>query len=106
MATFTWTVLSVDVSTEVLAGHDDIVTVVYWQCAGEQDGYTASLSRNSKIPYDPATYVPYPDLTEPQMLAWVFAADGVQANTEVEIQQMLNAQITPPVVQPPLPWAN
>ena len=106
MATFTWTVLSVDVSTELLAGHDDIVTVVYWQCAGEQDGHTASLSRNSKIPYDPATWVPYADLTEAQMLAWVFAADGVQTNTEAEIQQMLDVQITPPVVQPPLPWAN
>ena len=104
MATFTWTVLSVDVSTEVLAGHDDIVTVVYWQCVGEQDGYTASLSRNSKIPYDPATYVPYPDLTEAQVFSWVFA-DDTQAKTEAEIQQMLNVQITPPVVQPPLPWA-
>lgn len=105
MATFTWTVLAVDVSTEVLAGHNDIVTVVYWQCVGEQDGYTASLSRNSKIPYDPATWVAYADLTEAQMLAWVFAADGVQANTEAEIQQMLNAQITPAVISPTLPWA-
>lgn len=106
MATFTWTVLAVDVSTEVLFGYNDIVTVVYWKCAGEQDGYTATLSRNSRITYDPATYVPYPDLTEAQMLAWIFAADGLQANTEAEIQRMLNAQITPPVIQPALPWAN
>ena len=106
MATFTWTVLSVDVSTEMLAGHDDIVTVVYWQCVGEQDGYSARLERNTVIPYDPATYVPYADLTEAQMLAWVFSADGVQANTETEIQQMLNAQITPPVISPALPWIS
>lgn len=106
MATFTWTVLSVDVSTELLAGHDDIVTVVYWQCVGEQDGYSARLERNSKIPYDAATWVAYADLTEAQMLAWVFAAEDLQTNTEAEIQQMLDVQITPPVVQPALPWAN
>lgn len=106
MVTYTWTVLAVDVATEVLAGHNDVITVVYWQCAGEQDGYTASLRRNSKISYDPATYVPYADLTEGQMLAWVFAEDKLQANTETEIQKMLDDQITPSVVQPPLPWAN
>jgi hypothetical protein len=105
MATFTWTVLAVDVSTEVLAGHNDIVTVVYWQCVGEQDGYTASLSRNSKIPYDPATWVPYADLTETKMFQWVFADGVTQTNTEAEIQQMLDVQITPPVISPALPWA-
>ena len=104
MATFTWTVLSVDVSTELLAGHDNIVTVVYWQCVGEQDGYFALLERNSKIPFEPATWVAYADLTESKMLEWVFA-DGVQASTEAEIQQMLDAQITPLVISPALPWA-
>ena len=105
MATFTWTVLSVDVSTEMLFGHDDIVTVVYWQCVGEQDGYFALLERNSKIPFEPATWVAYADLTESKMLGWVFAADGVQASTEAEIQQMLDAQITPTAISPALPWA-
>ena len=105
MATFTWTVLSVDVSTEVLAGHDDIVTVVYWQCVGEQDGYSARLERNSKISYDPATWVPYANLTETKMFEWVFADGVTQTNTEAEIQQMLDVQITPPVISPALPWA-
>ena len=104
MAIFTWTVLSVDVSTEVLSGHDDIVTVVYWQCVGEQDGYSARLERNNKIPYDPATWVPYADLTEVKMLGWVFADGVTQTNTEAEIQQMLDVQITPPVISPALPW--
>jgi hypothetical protein len=105
MTVFIWVVTSVDVSTEVLAGHDDVVTVVYWKCSGEQDGYTAYLERNSVISYDPATYVPYADLTEAQVLGWVFAAGNTQANTEAEIQQMLDAQITPTVVSPELPWA-
>jgi hypothetical protein len=105
MTVFTWLVLSVDVTTEILGDRDDIVTVVYWRCNGEQDGYTAYLERNRKIPYDPATYVPYADLTENQVLDWVFAAGDTQANTEAEIQQMLDVQIMPPVVSPALPWA-
>ena len=117
MATFTWTVLSVDVSTELLAGHDNIVTVVYWQCVGEQDGYFALLERNSKIPFEPATWVAYADLTESKMLGWVFVqtipntnkdapAITIQTATEAEIQQMLDVQITPTAISPALPWAN
>lgn len=106
MTVFTWLVLSVDVSTEILVGHDDVITVVYWKCSGEQDGYTAYLERNSVIPYDPATYVPYADLTEDQVLGWVLADGDTQANTEAEIQQMLDAQITPTVVSPALPWIS
>ena len=117
MATFTWTVLSVDVSTEMLSGHDDIVTVVYWQCVGEQDGYFARLERNSKITFEPATWVAYADLTESKMLGWVFAqtipntnkdapAITIQTATEAEIQSMIDAQITPPIIKPALPWAN
>jgi hypothetical protein len=104
MTVFTWLVSSLACVPQ-LDGQADVVVTVYWRCSGEQDGYTAYLERNSKIPYDPATYVPYADLTEAQVLDWVFADGDTQANTEAEIQQMLDAQITPPVVSPALPWA-
>lgn len=106
MTVFTWIILSVDVTTEIFGERDDIVTVVYWRCSGEKDGYTACLERNSKIPYDPATYVPYANLTEAQVLDWVLSAGDTQANTEAEIQKMLDVQIMPPTVSPELPWAN
>lgn len=126
-ATFTWTVLNVDVSAALMGGHDDIVTTVYWSCSGEQtsDGvtYTANLSRSTRIPFRPETWVPYADLTEVLVLSWVFdsrivdipSKDGVPAtvvllkdDVESEIQHAIDVQIAAAVPQytsPPLPWA-
>lgn len=110
MATvFTWRVIDLGVENRVIDGHDDLVSVVYWECSGTQEvnenTYAASLSRNTIIPYVAATWVPYADLTESKVLGWVFDKDTVKADTETEIQSMIDAQAVPPIVTPALPWA-
>jgi hypothetical protein len=110
-ATITWRVTELGVENKIVDGHDDMVSIVYWECAGTEDingnTYTASLSRNTVIPYDPTHhYVPFADMTEAEALEWVFEQDSVKANTEAEIQAMLDAQATPPILTPALPWAN
>ena len=109
--TFTWSVLELGVENKTVDGHDDMVSVVYWQCLGEQESngvqYTAKLERNSVIPYhSDHPYVLYTNLTEAEALEWVFEQDKVKTNTEAEIQAMIDAQITPAILTPALPWES
>ena len=109
MATvFNWHVLDMGVENRLIDGHDDIVSIVNWECSGvQEDGattYAATLCRNTVIPYVAETWVPYADLTESKVLGWVFDVDTVKADTETEIQNMLDLQKTPPIITPALPW--
>ena len=110
-ATFTWSVLELGVENRIVDGHDDLVSVVYWQCVGSEDvngtTHVATLCRNTVIPYDPTHhYVLYADLTEAEALHWVHDQGTVQADTEAEIQAMIDAQITPVILTPALPWES
>ena len=115
MATFNWKVLSVDCYPQK-DNLTNVIYIIYWQCVGEQDGYTAALERNTKVNCDPDNFIPFDQLTEAQVLGWVWDAEAykvrnqpavtVKTATELEIQNMLNVQINPPVISPILPWAN
>lgn len=109
-ATITWHVTELGVENRLVDGHDDMVSVVHWQCIGSEDvngtTHVASVCRNTTIPYNSEHhYVAFADLTEEEALEWVFEQDSIKANAEAEVQQMIDAQVTPPIVTPPLPWA-
>jgi hypothetical protein len=109
-ATITWHVTELGVENRTVDGHDDMVSVVYWECIGSQEvngnTYVVTLCRNTNIPYNPAHhYVLYAEITEAEALEWVFEQGTVKADTEAELQLMIDAQITPPIVTPALPWA-
>ena len=109
-ATITWHVTELGVENRTVDGHDDMISVVYWQCIGSEEvngtTHVATLCRNTVIPYDPTHhYVAFADMTEEEALEWVFEQGTVQADTEAEIQAMIDAQVTPPILTPALPWA-
>lgn len=97
----TWTITLMESQPDT-----GIVVSANWLCAGEQDGFTASLSGTSVFPTPNGTYVPYHQLAEESVLNWVWTDGGVdKANTEASVNNALQAQINPPVVAQPLPWA-
>lgn len=111
MTNYTWTILELGVDNKIVSGHDDMVSIVYWTCTATEDiggqTYVAMLSRNTVIPYhSDHPYILYADLTETECLDWVFEQGTVKTDTEAELQQMINAQATPEIITPPLPWAN
>jgi len=88
---------------------DDVTDYVIecgWRCIGSQDGFSASNYGSCGFSVPPSDNVtPYADLTEDQVLGWVWA-DGVDKDaTEASVTGQVQALINPPVVQPPLPWA-
>lgn len=88
----------------------NVVVTAAWRCNGDQtsDGKTYSgtcYGTASLSPADPADFIDIANLTEADVLGWVWSAGIDKAATEASVQQQIDNQITPPIVVPPLPWA-
>lgn len=88
----------------------NVVVTAAWRCNGEQtsDGKTYSgtcYGTASFSPADPADFIDLANLTEADVLGWVWGAGIDKDATEASVQQQIDNQITPPIVFPPLPWA-
>ena len=91
-------------------GQTDVVIVAHWQCNGTQvdngTTYSGSVYATSSFTYTPGElFTPYADLTQAQVLGWIWASGVDKDATEAAVQQQINNQINPPVITPPLPWA-
>ena len=103
-ATITWFVTAMDAYPQA-EGQTDVVFTVHWTCAGVQDAYNASVYSTCGVTYSSgAPYTPYAQLTQEQVLGWIWASGVDKAATEAAVQQQINNQINPPVVTPKLPW--
>lgn len=88
-------------------GQTDVVFTVHWTCAGTDGTYNASVYNTQAVTYTAGSpYTPYADLTQDQVLGWIWASGVDKTATEVAVGQMIKNQINPPVVTPPLPWSN
>ena len=84
-----------------------IVVSANWTCDGAQDGFTSSMFGTSIFPEPESGYIPYANLTQTQVLEWVWTVGGVDKDaTETSINNSLQTQINPPVIQQPLPWQS
>lgn len=104
MATFNWIVTAIDCYPQA-DGETDVVFTVHWTCAGTQDAYQASVYSTCAVPAPTGTFTPYADLTQDQVLGWIWANGVDKDSAEAAVQAQIDAQITPTVVQPALPWA-
>jgi hypothetical protein len=86
-------------------GNADVVFNVHWTCAGVQDTYSASVYNTCQVPYAGGGFTPYEDLTQEEVLGWIWANGVDKTVTEEAVQNMINNLINPPVVTPPLPWS-
>jgi hypothetical protein len=103
-ATITWSVTAMDAYPQA-EGQTNVVFTVHWTCAGVQDTYQASVYSTCGVTYSSGTpYTPYAQLTQEQVLGWVWANGVDKEVTETAVQQQIDNQINPPVVTPKLPW--
>lgn len=108
--TFTWAVQWMKSYPEYM-GDTDVVFSVGWICSGVQDNsgveVTAEIVNLTQVPLTQGgSFTPYDQLTQSQVLGWVWANGVSQSDTEAAVAQMIDNQITPPVVELPLPWAT
>lgn len=83
----------------------DVVFNCHWTCSGTDGTYSSSIYSTCSVPTPTGSFTPYADLTQEQVLGWVWANGVDKDATEAAVQQQIDNQINPPVVTPPLPWA-
>ena len=93
-------------TTPTAANPSEAVLQVGWRCSGTEDNFSGTVYSTCTLPAaDPASFVPYANLTQDQVLGWIWANGVNQAATEAAVAQQIESQKNPPVIQPPLPWA-
>ena len=110
MTTITWIIEWMNASTTEINGHTEVVLTAGWRCNGTESSggkdYTATVYGTCSFP-EPAeggSFTPYADLTENQVLGWVWSNGVDKTSAEENVAAQLANQINPPVITPPLPW--
>jgi hypothetical protein len=103
MTTITWSITAMNCSTT--EQNPDTVIICHWTCAGTDGTYNASIYSTCSVPSPTGSFTPYADLTQSQVLGWVWANGVSKEATEAAVEAQLQAQINPPVVTPALPWS-
>jgi hypothetical protein len=99
----TWSITAMNCSTT--EQNPDTVIVVHYTCAGTDGTYNASIYSTCSVPSPTGSFTPYSELTQEQVLGWVWANGVSKEATEATVEAQLQAQINPPVVTPALPWS-
>lgn len=97
MTTYNWQILNLDRKTA-----DGFIQVAHWQCTGEDEGITSSVYATCSFE-DGAVNIPYADVTQANVLDWIWAngvdKDAVEASIADRIESLKN-----PVQASGLPW--
>jgi hypothetical protein len=101
----TWRVSQLDCLPESPEGVDYVVTA-HWQCSGVDGDYSGQVySTCSFSVVQGQTFTPYEDLTQDQVLGWIWANGVDKDSAEAAVEQQIENQKNPPIVSPPLPWS-
>lgn len=90
----------------------DVVISAGWRCSGVQTEngkeYFGAVFAVASFPQptEGGSFTPYADLTQDQVLGWCWSNGVNKDSSETSVQQQIDDQINPPVIQPPLPWAT
>lgn len=104
--TYTWTIDNMSV---LQTPQPDFVVRVQWTCTGVNGSNTADFSSTQSFDdVQEESFTPYADLTEAQVLQWVWDDMGEtgKSNTEACVNGQIESEINPPATPTtePLPW--
>ena len=90
--TYNWNIVTCE--HEVATGG---ITVAHWECTAEDGDYTASSYGTVGLTPDPSSpdFKPYDEVTEAEVLGWVWASVG-KAQKEANLAAQIQAQQDPP----------
>ena len=105
-----WNITRLDTRVNY-ANTENVVYQVHFSCSTTKEGSEKQVIQHDAFTLDYAnntTYVPYSQLTEPQVLQWVFdilTPEGVIA-VQTSGEQQLEEFINPTTATPSLPWTQ
>ena len=105
MINYQWAISALNCIPQTQEGADYVITA-HWQLTGTDGTYTGQVYSTCSFPVESKPdFTPFNQLTQEQVLGWVWANGVDKDATEAAVQQQIDNQINPPVVTPPLPWA-
>ena len=84
--------------------HTDVVVIAAWRCNDSSGGFSVSNYGTVGFAAPGDTFIAYPDLTEADVLGWVWANGVDKAEVEANVARELDMLVNPPTVAKPLPW--
>jgi len=108
MTTTTWSIDWLQAATQEINGFTEVVLSAGWRCTGVDGEFSASAYGSVTFPQpeEGGSYTPYADLTEEQVLGWVWENGVDKDAAEASVTGQVDALVNPSVVTPPLPWAS
>jgi len=108
--TIAWTIDWMDVSTQPIAGEQEVVLTAGWRCTGTDTATPPNVSTiygtcSFPEPTSGGLFTPYNQLTQSQVVGWCWENGVNQSATETAINNNIALLENPLVTQPPLPWA-
>ena len=107
--TYSWIISQLECYPEQ-DGKTDVVFAVHWRRqASDGDGHVGDVYGSQSVTLDPeAPFTPFANLTKAQVESWLETAMGAEqiAAMDAALDNQIADQITPPVIAPPLPWAQ
>jgi hypothetical protein len=101
---FEWRITGVKVKP-LEDGHENVVHIVSFACIGKDGPWREDYCSETNLTYNPeGPFVPYEQLTQEEMLNWVFA-NITKADYERELQEHHARWLEKQSETPPLPWA-
>lgn len=104
MTTITWNISQLDCVPQAPEGADYVVTA-HWQCNGVDGVYSGQVYSTTSFAVVEGAFTAYADLTQDQVLGWIWDNGVDKDATEAAVEGQIEAQINPPIVAPPLPWS-
>lgn len=101
----TWVVTQLDCLPQE-DGQTDVVVTAHWSCNGTDGTYNGSVYSTTSFTYTGGNFVPYADLTQDDVLGWIWSNGVDKDATEAAVDQQIQNQINPPIIQLPLPWVT
>lgn len=103
----TWSITQMQVYPQS-EGEADVVCAAAWNVSGTDGTYSGSLNGSTAFKLDPnAPFIPYDQLTQDQVLGWVWDSMGAEGKATAEAD--VDAQIeyaASQVQNAPLPWGQ
>lgn len=100
----TWTIENMATQLQV-DSYSDVVIEVGWSCTGTDGTYYAIVPGLTRVTFAGGSdFTPYADLTQDQVLSWIWSAGVDKVNVELDLASQIELQVNPPIVVLPLPW--
>ncbi len=84
----------------------NVVLKAFWRCSSTQDNFLGTVWGITNFPPPAGVFTPYNELTQEQVLNWVWTNGVNKKLVESDIQSQIDVQKNPPVVVLPNPWTK